>query len=85
MTFIVYWDTCYDSEAKYVNKKDNNRKIVAMAVRSITEAMLATHFGDTFIDKLFERYVVHAYDHLSMEKTMNFNIVISLTRNSEMA
>lgn len=81
-TSQVNWDM-HDDEAISVYDKGSCGKIAAMALRSVVEPMLAAHFGDAFMDKLFERYALHADDYLSREKTKNFNIVVSLTRSSE--
>ncbi|KAL1802456.1 hypothetical protein ACET3Z_031103 [Daucus carota] len=70
-TSQVNWDTRDENEAKSVKSKGSSGKIVAMAVRSVTEPMLISHFGEGCINKLFERYVVHADDHLSSVKGEN--------------
>ena len=82
-THEVNWDTS-DDKAKSVYDINNSGKIVAKAVRAIVEPMLATHFqtGNSFMDKLFERYALHVADHLSREKIKGFYILISLTRKN---
>uniref|UniRef100_A0A5B7BF43 SAM dependent carboxyl methyltransferase n=1 Tax=Davidia involucrata TaxID=16924 RepID=A0A5B7BF43_DAVIN len=79
--FEVNWDASDDDDDKhFVFDKYRSGKNVASSVRAATEPMLARHFGDTIIDKLFVRYADHVAAHLSLEKTKLFNMVISLTR-----
>ena len=55
-------------------------KMCHIALERFSESLLADHFGEAIIDDLFERYAERIGEHLSMEKTKNFNIVISMAR-----
>lgn len=79
-THEVNWDLSSD-EVESVSDKNNSGKIVAKTVRAVVEPMLANHFGtgNSFMDKLFERYAVHVADHLSRERSKGFYLSISLT------
>ncbi|KAK1386994.1 benzoate carboxyl methyltransferase-like [Heracleum sosnowskyi] len=77
-TFEVNWDTRNESEI--LKSEDSSGKFIADTIRAIIEPLLASHFGNTFMDKLFERYAMHVTEHLSKEEPNYFNIVISLTK-----
>ncbi|GMY23513.1 probable jasmonic acid carboxyl methyltransferase 1 isoform X1 [Fagus crenata] len=80
-TFEVNLDLHDNDENKnYVFDKYTCGQDVAHLIRAISESLLAHHFGDAIIDDLFERYAERIGEHLSMEKTKHFNIVISMTR-----
>lgn len=80
-THEVNWDWSSD-EVEAVPDKNNSGKTVAKTVRAVVEPMLANHFGtgNSFMDKLFERYALHVADHLSREGTKGFYISVSLKR-----
>lgn len=58
-------------------------RIVAKQIRVINEPMIAAHFGDTFMDKLFDKYAEELAEYLSNDKMENVDIMISLTRKSD--
>ncbi|PKI37067.1 hypothetical protein CRG98_042546 [Punica granatum] len=54
---------------------------VTDCIRSVTEPILRSHFGEGLLmDDLFKRYARLVGDHLSVEKTKCFNIAVSMTR-----
>lgn len=71
-----------DIEGQFSNS-DNFCRIVAKQIRVINEAMLAAHFGDTFMDKLFDKYAEELAEHLSKDKIEHLDLTISLTRKSD--
>ncbi|KAK1386991.1 Salicylic acid methyl transferase [Heracleum sosnowskyi] len=77
-TFEVNWDTRDDNEI--LKSEDSSGKFIAKTMRAVFEPLLTSHFGNAFMDKLFEKYAMHVNEHLLIEKTNYFNIVISLTR-----
>ena len=80
-TFEVNLDFNDNDENKnYLFDKYKCGQDVAHSIRAISESLLVRHFGDAIIDDLFERYAERIGEHLSMEKTKHFNIVISMTR-----
>ncbi|KAA8520355.1 hypothetical protein F0562_014611 [Nyssa sinensis] len=79
--FEVNWDASdKDDDKHFVFDKYRSGENVASCVRAVLEPLFASHFGDSIIDNLFEKYAKHVAEHLSMEKTKFFNIVISLTK-----
>ena len=80
-TFEVNLDGNDNEENKnYVFDKFECGQNVSRCYRAISESLLADHFGEAIIDDLFERFAERIGEHLSMEKTKNFNIVISMAR-----
>ena len=80
-TFDVNLDANDNEENKnYVFDKFTCGQNVSHCIRAISESLLADHFGEAIINDLFERYAERIGEHLSMEKTKNFNIIISMAR-----
>ncbi|KAK1386990.1 SABATH methyltransferase 22 [Heracleum sosnowskyi] len=77
-TFETNWDMRDGNEI--LMSEDSSGKLMAKTVRAVMEPLLACHFGNSLMDKLFEKYAMHVTEHLSKEKANYFNIVISLTR-----
>jgi hypothetical protein len=77
-TFEVDWDNSDTSEDDHYCASGQN---VAKWIRAGTEPMLATHFGaGTAMDSLFARFAQHVAEHLCIEKTADFHIVLSMTK-----
>ncbi|RVX16604.1 Monomethylxanthine methyltransferase 2 [Vitis vinifera] len=74
-SFNFLFGTPYDD-----SDKTRSGQNVANCIRSATEPMLATHFGDAIIPDLFARYANRVAEHLSMEKGHHFLVVFSLTK-----
>ncbi|KAL1803404.1 hypothetical protein ACET3Z_032051 [Daucus carota] len=77
-TFEVNWDM--QDENEELKPEYSSGEFVAKTTRAALEPLLASHFGNILMDKLFVQYAKHVSDHLSKEKTNYFNIVVSLTR-----
>ncbi|WOG92217.1 hypothetical protein DCAR_0311480 [Daucus carota subsp. sativus] len=78
-TSEVNWDIREEDEI--LKSGESSGKFIAKTIRAVTESMLASHFGDVFIDEIFERFALLVAEHLSRVKTDNlFNIVVSLIR-----
>lgn len=76
-TFETNWDM---HDANEIMPENSSGKLMAKTVRAVMEPLLASHFGNTLMDKLFEKYAMHVTEHLAKEKANYFNTVISLTR-----
>ncbi|XP_031374973.1 salicylate carboxymethyltransferase-like [Punica granatum] len=81
-TFVVNWDPfCHEDDESYVFDKLKSGRNVADCIRSVTEPILRSHFGEgLMMDDLFERHARLVGEHLSVEKTKHFNIAVSMTR-----
>ncbi|OWM63078.1 hypothetical protein CDL15_Pgr007994 [Punica granatum] len=81
-TFELNWDPFYHEEDdNCVFDKLKSGRNVTDCIRSVTEPILRSHFGEGLLmDDLFKRYARLVGDHLSVEKTKCFNIAVSMTR-----
>ncbi|KAI3822734.1 hypothetical protein L1987_10331 [Smallanthus sonchifolius] len=79
--YEVSWDPD-DTDYTNINglKEPVTKKNTAKVIRAITEPLLTSHFGDSIIDVLFKKYEKHVTEHLAINKTKQFTIVISLTK-----
>ncbi|MCD7454905.1 hypothetical protein HAX54_026497 [Datura stramonium] len=60
---------------------EDSAKLVVKTIRAVTEVMLASHFGNSIIDHLFEIYIKHVIEYLSMGNTIKiFNISLCLQK-----
>nr|APC65704.1 jasmonic acid carboxyl methyltransferase [Salvia miltiorrhiza] len=53
---------------------------VAKCMRSVAEPMLVEHFGDSIIERLFEKYQKILSDRMSKEETKFVNVTVSVIR-----
>ncbi|KAK2999221.1 hypothetical protein RJ639_023870, partial [Escallonia herrerae] len=84
--FEVDWDASEsENDNNSVFDKERSGKTVAKSMRAVWESILASHFGGSIMDDLFARYAMHVGEHLALEKTKYFNLVISLKRNNSSA
>ncbi|KAL1818960.1 hypothetical protein ACET3Z_013829 [Daucus carota] len=78
-TFEVKWDM--RDEDEIIKSGDSSGKFMAKTARAVMEPLLASHFGNTCMDQIFERFDKHVNEHLSRgEKGSYFNILVSLRR-----
>ncbi|GFP88550.1 benzoate carboxyl methyltransferase [Phtheirospermum japonicum] len=75
----VPWDAHEDYNDR-VFDKNRSGKLVADCVRAIVEPILASHFGSSVIDDVFDRYAKKMVERLSKERSSYFTPIISLTR-----
>ncbi|KAK6143082.1 hypothetical protein DH2020_023430 [Rehmannia glutinosa] len=85
--FRVRWDAHDDNivnddlqENPLFFDKHRSAKLVADCIRAFMEPMVACHFGGSIVDELFRRYAEKLAEHLSIEKSSYFTILISLCR-----
>lgn len=80
-SFELNWDVRKEIDDRQLGvNKDSSGMFLAKTIRASTEPLLVSHFGNSFIDNIFESYARHADEHLSREKPKFFNIVISLIK-----
>ncbi|XP_021275302.1 benzoate carboxyl methyltransferase-like [Herrania umbratica] len=79
--FEVDWDDGEDvhSNGLVLNKYERGQKI-ANYVRAISEQLLASHFGDAVIDRLFTRLAIHEAEHLASNLGKVVTVVVSMTK-----
>lgn len=60
---------------------EDSAKLVVKTIRAVTELMLASHFGNSIIDHLFDIYIKHVTEYLSMGNSIKFyNISLCLQK-----
>ncbi|XP_060213343.1 benzoate carboxyl methyltransferase-like [Lycium barbarum] len=60
---------------------EDSAKLVVKTIRAVTEVMLASHFGNSIIDHLFDIYIKNVIEYLSMGNTIKFfNISLCLQK-----
>lgn len=77
-TFEVDWDM--RGEDEIIKSGESSGKFIAKIFRAVSEPFLASYFGSTCIDTIFERFSVHATEQLSRERITSYNVVLSLSK-----
>lgn len=75
--FCCIWDV--RDENDIIRSEDDSGKFIAKTERAVMEPLFASHFGNTFIDQIFERFAVYVTANISKEKTNYFTVTLSLT------
>ncbi|XP_023765432.1 S-adenosyl-L-methionine:benzoic acid/salicylic acid carboxyl methyltransferase 3 [Lactuca sativa] len=81
--FQVNWDP-HDTD--YISTKDFDvpshihGENAAKALRAVMEPLLTSHFGNSIIDILFDKFKKHVSLQLAKKKIRYYNIVVSLSR-----
>lgn len=73
-TFRVNWDV---SE---IDGESSSSKTMANGIRAFMEPMLASHFGESIMDDLFNRFANQLANIPSIEDLNCFNLVVSLSK-----
>lgn len=83
----VNWNACDEWNPKEWEYSEQERVIiddggysVAKCMRAVAEPLLISHFGESIIEPVFERYQQILTDRMSNEKTHFFNVTVSMTR-----
>jgi anthranilate O-methyltransferase len=79
--FESNWDP-YDDELKGDVLHDSVQSgiNVSKCLRAVMESLVASHFGDTILDKLFSEYASRVAEHLREEKTKHAIVIVSLKK-----
>ncbi|KAG5543152.1 hypothetical protein RHGRI_016037 [Rhododendron griersonianum] len=75
-TFEFYWEDQMKTEFEELSSGQR----VAKTIRAVVESMLECHFGREILDVLFRRYGEIMDDHLSRNRAMYVDLVVSLIR-----
>nr|AAN40745.1 S-adenosyl-L-methionine:salicylic acid methyltransferase [Antirrhinum majus] len=76
----ITWASCGNDFHLPELVASGNEYNVAKCMRSVAEPLLIEHFGESVIDRLFEKYREIIFDRMSREETKFFNVTISMTR-----
>ncbi|RLN11437.1 anthranilate O-methyltransferase 2-like [Panicum miliaceum] len=78
--FEIDWDPYYDSESDVVHDSVSSSVNVARCIRAVMEPLIACHFGETILDRLFKEYAHRVAKHLEKEKTKHAVIALSMKK-----
>ncbi|KAL6007158.1 hypothetical protein ACLOJK_032654 [Asimina triloba] len=82
-TFEVSWDPSIDEEngsSSFAFDEYQSSVKVSRFLRSVLEAVFASHFGEAIMDSLFEKHREKVARHMAKEKSKHVNIVICMTK-----
>ncbi|KAJ7978341.1 Carboxyl methyltransferase [Quillaja saponaria] len=74
----------WDSFVKNIDgsfEKQERAAMVANSIRSVSESILASHFGEQVMDELFCRFKEDVLDHMEAHKCQYIILVVSLIKN----
>lgn len=81
---LINWD---QTDAYYANVNEftdgsshNDARNITNLIRSTTEPMLTSHFGESIIDVLFMKFEKNVTEYLAIKKPKHLNVVVSLTK-----
>lgn len=80
--FETNWDPYDDSESDVVHDSVRSGVNVAKCIRAVMEPLIASHFGETILDTLFEEYAQRVAKHLEKEKTKHAVIVLTMKKEN---
>lgn len=63
-----------------IDNKYQSAQSMANGLRAVTEAMLASHFGETIIDNLFAKFAKHMAEEFCQKMTRYISIVTCMTK-----
>uniref|UniRef100_A0ACD6ANR6 Uncharacterized protein n=1 Tax=Avena sativa TaxID=4498 RepID=A0ACD6ANR6_AVESA len=78
--FQSNWDPYDDSEGDGVSDSLQSGINVSKCYRAAMEPILASHFGEPVLHRLFEQFAYNIMEHLESEKTKYSIIVVSLKK-----
>ncbi|CAL0311484.1 unnamed protein product [Lupinus luteus] len=84
----VHWNAyniasnSFDSECGLHKSLSDGGYSVTCTMRAVAEPLLVSHFGESFIDEIFDRYRKNITEAMSKEKTEFVNVSISMTRRA---
>jgi hypothetical protein len=78
--FETSWDPHGDLEGDEVQNSNQSGMNVSKSLRAVFGPLLASHFGESLLDKLFEKFAYHVAEHLEKETDKYILIGVSLKR-----
>ncbi|KAK9066875.1 hypothetical protein SSX86_014198 [Deinandra increscens subsp. villosa] len=76
----VNWDASTDHNPIF-SKEDAQGYNMGKCMRAVAEPLVLSHFGESIIEGVFERYTNNIKMSMSKEKTKLINVTVSMTRN----
>ncbi|KAF7100514.1 hypothetical protein CFC21_102020 [Triticum aestivum] len=78
--FESNWDPHDNSESNEVRDPLRSGMNVSKSLRAVMEPLFTSHFGESMLDKLFDKFTYNVAEHLAREKTKYSIIFLSLKR-----
>ncbi|TVT99284.1 hypothetical protein EJB05_55359, partial [Eragrostis curvula] len=78
--FDSNWDPYDDLDDDVVQDNIRSGVNIARCVRAVMETLLASHFGESVLDALFNEYACKVTEHLKWHKPKHSVIVLSLKK-----
>ncbi|KAK1433302.1 hypothetical protein QVD17_10212 [Tagetes erecta] len=75
----VNWDACTKDNLN-LSEKDDQGYNMGKCMRAVAEPLVLSHFGESIIEEVFERYTNNIKICMSKEKTKLVNVTVSMTR-----
>ncbi|KAI3726515.1 hypothetical protein L1987_66313 [Smallanthus sonchifolius] len=75
----VNWDASTDDNLN-LSEKDEQGYNMGKCMRAVAEPLVLSHFGESIIEEVFERYMNNIKISMSKEKNKLINVTVSLTR-----
>nr|XP_043614973.1 S-adenosyl-L-methionine:benzoic acid/salicylic acid carboxyl methyltransferase 2-like [Erigeron canadensis] len=77
----VNWDASTDHNL-ILSEDDGHGYNMGKCMRAVAEPMILSHFGETIVEEVFERYTNIIKDRMSKQKTSLINVTVSMTRKA---
>ncbi|TVT99283.1 hypothetical protein EJB05_55358, partial [Eragrostis curvula] len=78
--FESNWDPYDDLDDDVVQDNIRSGENISKSIRAVMETLLASHFGESVLDALFNEYACKVAEHLKWHKTKYSVIVLSLEK-----
>ncbi|KAI3726518.1 hypothetical protein L1987_66316 [Smallanthus sonchifolius] len=75
----VNWDASTDDNLD-LSAKDEQGYNMGKCMRAVAEPLVLSHFGESIIEEVFERYTNNIKISMSKEKNKLINVTVSMTR-----
>jgi hypothetical protein len=78
--FETSWDPHGDLEGDEIQNSTQSGINVSKSLRAVLGPLLASHFGESLLNELFDKFAYHVAEHLEKEKGKYLLIGVSLKR-----
>ncbi|KAI7746591.1 hypothetical protein M8C21_005745 [Ambrosia artemisiifolia] len=75
----VNWDACTENNVN-LSEEDAQGYNMGKCMRAVAEPLVLSHFGESILEEVFERYTNNIKISMSREKTKLVNVTVSMTR-----
>ncbi|KAI3726516.1 hypothetical protein L1987_66314 [Smallanthus sonchifolius] len=76
----VNWDASTDDNVNLSETDEQEGYNMGKCMRAVAEPLVLSHFGESIIEEVFERYTNNIKVSMSKEKTKLVNVNVSMTR-----